>query len=91
MKIISISKKSFEKLHELELPPEVFNNEAEIYDFNYRGEEKVLKVLNILNGKTFANKLYTLEMLDNRALQVKSIDIVCIQDDNKIAYNRSYL
>ena len=65
MKIISISKKSFEKLHELELPPEVFNNEAEIYDFNYRGEEKVLKVLNILNGKTFANKLYTLEMLDN--------------------------
>lgn len=33
----------------------------------------------------------TLQMLDNKALQVKSIDIVCIQDDNKIAYNRSYL
>jgi len=65
MKIISISKKRFDKLQELELPREVLNTEAMMYEFNYMGEEKILKYLYILNGSTFANKLYTLEMLDN--------------------------
>lgn len=65
MKIISISKKNFEKLEELDIPKEVLNTEAKMYNFNFRGQDKILKVLYIFQGNTFANKLYTLEMLDN--------------------------
>lgn len=65
MKIISISKKTFENLNYLKLPVGLINTEGEIYEFVYRSEPKVLKKLYVLEGKTFANKLYTLEMLDN--------------------------
>ena len=65
MKIINISKKKFQELEKLNLTREVFNTEGILYDFNYQGKEKILKQLYILNGATFANKLYTLEMLDN--------------------------
>lgn len=65
MKIISISKKKFEELEQLKLSREIFNTEGTIYDFNYRGNKKVLKTLYTLNGYTFANKLYTIEMLDS--------------------------
>ena len=64
MKIISISKKAFANLEPLKLSRETVNTEGIIYDFNYMGNEKVLKTLYTLNGATFANKLYTLEMLD---------------------------
>jgi len=65
MKIISLSKKRFEELDELKLSREIFNTEAKIYDFEYRGDKKVLKTLYSQNGHVFANKLYTLEMLDS--------------------------
>lgn len=65
MKIISLSKKRFSELEELKLSREIFNTEAKIYDFDYRGNKKVLKTLFTLNGYVFANKLYTLEMLDS--------------------------
>ena len=65
MKIISISRKKFEELENLKLDKEVFKSEADVYDFEYKGESKILKSLYTLNGYTFANKLYTLEMLDS--------------------------
>ena len=65
MKIISISKSKYKELKELVLPREVLNTEARIIDFTYKNQEKVLKALYILEGNRFANKLYTIEMLDN--------------------------
>lgn len=65
MKIISISKKKFEELEKLNLSRDVFNTEGTIYNFDYRGNKKILKTLYMLNGYTFANKLYTIEMLDS--------------------------
>ena len=64
MKVITISKKAYSKLEPLVLPREIFNTEAKMYDFNYRGNRKVIKSLYTLDGERFANKLYTLEMLD---------------------------
>lgn len=65
MKIISLSQRKFKELVPLELPKEIFNTEAKIFDFNYKGEDKVFKKLYQKSGQAFANKLYTLEMLDN--------------------------
>lgn len=65
MKIISMSQRKFKELIPLELPKEVFNTEAEIYDFRYKGQDKVFKRLYHQSGQVFANKLYTIEMLDN--------------------------
>lgn len=65
MKIINISKKKFQELKKIDLSREIFNTEGTIYDFEYRGEKKILKTLYTLNGYTFANKLYTIEMLDS--------------------------
>ncbi|MBQ9072235.1 MAG: hypothetical protein IJY25_03690 [Bacilli bacterium] len=90
MKIISLSKKKFEELQELKLSREIFNTEAKIYDFNYRGDKKVLKTLYTLNGYTFANKLYTLEMLDsNRNYLPTSFyipDYLCTVDGKVVGF-----
>lgn len=64
MKIIYISKKKFEKLNPVLLPNGLITTEGQVFEFNYRGEQKVLKKLYVTEGKVFANKLYTLEMLD---------------------------
>ena len=64
MKTISISKKTFKELPLLDIPKEVLNTEGIIYKFNYKRQEKILKKLYNLEGPTFANKLYTLEMLN---------------------------
>lgn len=64
MKIITLSKTKFSTLEPLKLSKETFNTEGNIYEFNYRGKEKVLKKLFHQSGTVFANKLYTLEMLD---------------------------
>lgn len=64
MKVITLSKTKFEKLEQLKLSKETFNTEGNIYDFNYRGNPKVLKKLFHKSGTIFANKLFTLEMLD---------------------------
>lgn len=64
MNVISISKKKFAELMPLTLAKEVMNAESTIYDFQYRGEHKILKELRNLSGSIFATKLYTIEMLD---------------------------
>ena len=42
MKVISISKSKFEKLEPLKLSRETFNTEGNVYEFDYRGNPKVL-------------------------------------------------
>jgi len=90
MKIITLSKKKFQELERLELSREVFNTEAKIYDFNYRGQKKILKTLYTLNGYTFANKLYTLEMLDSYKEYLPSSfyipDYLCTVDSKVIGF-----
>lgn len=65
MKVISISKKKFDQLNQIILSKNVTNTEAKILDFNYRNQDKILKALYHLEGSVFANKLYTIEMLDS--------------------------
>lgn len=62
MNSINISKEEFSKLKELELSNLIFNNEGSVYDF--KNNSKVLKILYNTRGNIFANKLYTIEMLD---------------------------
>jgi len=64
MKVISISKNNFKKLEHLKLSKHTWNTEGNVYEFSYRGQEKVLKKLFHQSGTIFANKLFTLEMLD---------------------------
>lgn len=64
MKVISISKKRFNELKPFNLSKNVTNTEAKMYEFNYKNEEKIVKALFHLDGLVFANKLYTIEMLD---------------------------
>ena len=65
MNVISISKKHFQKLEPFVLSREVCNTEGKLYFLNYHGEEKILKKLFLSEGPIFANKLYTIELLDN--------------------------
>lgn len=65
MKIVSMSIKAFNKLVPLVLKTEILNTEAKMYEYNYKDKEKIIKRLFLTNGEIFANKLYTLEMLDN--------------------------
>lgn len=65
MKQINISRKEFEKLAKLELPKEVLNTESKIYEYDFRRQNKILKYFYINKGEYFANKMYTVEMLDN--------------------------
>lgn len=64
MKVISISKSNFKKLEPLKLSKHTWNTEGNVYEFSYRGQPKVLKKLFHQSGTIFANKLFTLEMLD---------------------------
>ncbi len=66
MDIVNISKKRFESLIKLDLDDKITNTEAKIYSYIDRsGKHKIFKNLHRLKGSIFANKLYTLEMLDN--------------------------
>ncbi len=65
MKIISLSQKKFKSLTPLILPKEVIYTESKLYEYRYKGEDKIVKSLLRLQGQDFGNKLYTLEMLDN--------------------------
>ena len=78
MNVIAISKKKFETLEPLKLSKGVISTEGEIFNFNYRGKPKVLKRLFHQNGDRFANKLYTLEMLDTNKEYLP--DCFCIPD-----------
>ena len=64
MQSITISKKRFDGLKRLELPESVVSTEAVIYRFNYLIKPKVFKSLHKTKGPVFANKLFTLEMLN---------------------------
>ena len=77
MNIITLSKKKFEKLVPVELAREIMNTEGEIFDFPYKRNQKILKRLYHDNGIIFANKLYTLEMLNSNELP----DYFCIPDN----------
>ena len=61
-----------------------------IFDFDYRGNKKILKTLYTLNGHTFANKLYTLEMLDSNKEYLPSNfyipDYLCTVDSKVIGF-----
>lgn len=64
MKTISLSKKIFDSLPYLELGEDVCNWESDIFEYTYKGKPKILKVLHENFGRQFANKLYTVEMLN---------------------------
>lgn len=90
MKIISISEKKFKELNKLNLSREIFNTEGTIYEFEYKREKKVLKTLHTLNGHTFANKLYTIEMLDSNKEYLPSSfyipDYLCSVEEKIIGF-----
>ena len=64
MHTFSISKKKYEQLKEYKLANQILNTEGKIYVFTEKRKEKILKVLYNMHGASFANKLYTIEMLD---------------------------
>jgi len=65
MQVINYSQKEFNNMVKLNIPYNVFNTEGVIYTLKYKNKEKIFKTLYNLNGNIFANKLYTVEMLDN--------------------------
>lgn len=64
MKIIELSNKKFSTLSHLKIYKGVFNTEAEMFLMDYKRQTKVVKSLYHQSGEVFANKLYTVEMLD---------------------------
>lgn len=64
MNVISFSNSKFNKLNLLDLDKSVFNTEAQIYNYSYKNNAKVLKKLYNTESGVFANKLYTVEKLD---------------------------
>lgn len=79
MQVISLSQNKFKQLTKLNLPKEVFNTEGTIYDYRYKGEDKVFKTLYNDIGDNLANKLYTLEVLDYNRKYLP--DNLCIPDN----------
>ena len=68
MKIVTLSKKQYERLLPLDIPREVFNTEARMFRYTTpRREEKVVKSLFNTEGESFGGKLYTIEMLARNA------------------------
>lgn len=65
MKVINLSKRTFEQLEPLDLGAEIFNTEAKMYRFNYCSQRKIMKRLFHQEGVIFGSKLYTVEMLDS--------------------------
>jgi len=64
MRIINISTKKFKSLKPIDLGSEVTNTEAFIYEFDYKSKKRIFKNLHRLKGSVFANKLLTIEMLN---------------------------
>lgn len=65
MEIVNMSSNKFKSLKGLELANNILSTECELFKFNYRGEAKVFKKLYNTDGIKFANKLYTLESLND--------------------------
>lgn len=64
MKIINLSQKKFKNLKTIDLGKEVTNTEANMYEFEFRSKKRIFKNLHRLKGSIFANKLLTIEMLN---------------------------
>lgn len=64
MNVINLSKNAIRELKYLPLSQHTINTEATIYKMKYQNQDKILKSLYFLNGERFANKLYTVEMLN---------------------------
>ena len=64
MQSINISKRKYETLKQIELPDDVMSTEANFYKLSHMGKLKVFKSLHRTSGTLFANKLFTLEMLN---------------------------
>lgn len=65
MNIITMSKRKLESLEPLVLKKGIMNTEAQILELkDNRGNDKILKKLYNDGGSIFANKLYTIEMLN---------------------------
>lgn len=60
MQVISMSQNKYKQLTKMNVLKEVFNTEAIIYNFRYKGQDKVFKKLLNNTGVNLANKLYTL-------------------------------
>ena len=79
MNVISFSNSKFNKLNLLDLDKSVFNTEAQIYNYSYKNNAKVLKKLYNTESGVFANKLYTVEKLDEAREMLPSS--FCIPDN----------
>ena len=88
MNTINISKNKYNTLTNVKIDKNVFNTEAKIYNFEYRGQEKILKKLYDLEGSYFAHKLYTIEMLDYYKKYIP--DSLCIPD-NLVSVNNKII
>ena len=64
MQTININKKNADLLEILPLDSTIYNTEAKMLRFRYLDKDLVLKALHYSEGPIFANKLYTIEMLD---------------------------
>lgn len=67
MKVINISKNRFQNLEKYQLPPSVFNSEAQMYILPIKNKwetiYKILKRLYVTSGPMFGNKLETINSL----------------------------
>lgn len=88
MNVINISKRKFNSLNPLQQPDGVFSTESDIFEFNYRNQQKILKTLFFKDGEIFANKLYTIEMLNSYKECLP--DNLCIPD-NFTAINKEIM
>lgn len=64
MKVVNLSKNQFYRLSPLPLETGICNSEGDILEFQKRTKSYILKKLKETEGPVFANKLYTIEMLD---------------------------
>lgn len=88
MNVINLSKKRFDNLPVLEIPRDVINTEGTLHKLIRHGNVKIVKSLFYNSGQIFANKLYTIEMLnDNRRYlpDYFSIpeDLICVSGNIK--------
>lgn len=63
MNTIDFSKEELKKLEQVKLSYEVYNTESDVLNFDYDGEEKIIKIFSNIDYDVFENKLYTVEML----------------------------
>lgn len=62
MKILSLSQRKFKDLKKLDLPKEIYNTEATLYDFRYRGKDKVFKRIYHTSGQVLLINYILLKM-----------------------------